>query len=48
MPNPYIHDPNILYPNVDCEHMIKFPKVHNYIYDKDWHVNYNLYNTLGT
>ncbi len=36
MPNPYIHDPNILYPNVDCEHMIKFPKVHNYIYDKDF------------
>ena len=36
MSNPYIHDPNLIYPNIDSEHMIKSEKYHDYTYDKDF------------
>ena len=30
---PYIHDPNLKYPDQDFVHMIQTPKVHDYVYD---------------
>ncbi len=33
---PYIHDPNIKYPDHDFVHMIESPKVHEYVYDESF------------
>lgn len=32
----YIHDPNVVYPKVDSNHMIKCEKVHDYVYDENF------------
>lgn len=33
---PYIHDPNLKYPDHDFVHMIETPKVHEYVYDESF------------
>ena len=33
---PYIHDPNLKYPDQDFVHMIETPKVHDYVYDENF------------
>lgn len=33
---PYIHDPNLKYPDCDFTHMIVTPKVHDFVYDENF------------
>ena len=34
--NIYLHDTNIKYPHIDDQHMVIYPKYHDYVYDKDF------------